>query len=164
MRLRAATFRDIPLLRRWETADHVAAAGVAGWDWEDMLSDDPDWRDCLIAERAGAPLGFVQIVDPAREPTGYWGGRPPHARAVDIWIGEARRLGKGLGTAIMRRTLRRCFADAGVATVVVDPLTANTKAHRFYRRLGFVLVERRRFRDGDCSIFQLTRAAWRDGA
>jgi aminoglycoside 6'-N-acetyltransferase len=34
-------------------------------------------------------IGFVQIIDPAREESHYWGDAPGGLRAIDIWIGEA---------------------------------------------------------------------------
>jgi len=41
--------------------------------------------------------------------------------------------------------------------VLVDPLVSNTRAHRFYERLGFKLLERRRFGDDDCLVCRLAR-------
>lgn len=164
MQLRAARRGDIPTLRAWDREDHVRAAGISGWDWEEMLSTDPDWRDLLIAELGGQPIGFLQIMDPARDPSRYWGECGPDLRALDIWIGDADRLGQGHGTEMMRQALDWCFADPAVRAVIIDPLTSNTKAHRFYERLGFAFVEQRRFDADDCSIFELTRADWRPGA
>jgi aminoglycoside 6'-N-acetyltransferase len=45
-----------------------------------------------------------------------------------------------------------------VTAVIIDPLAANTRAHRFYERLGFRFVERRGFGDDDCFIYRLERA------
>jgi aminoglycoside 6'-N-acetyltransferase len=44
--------------------------------------------------------------------------------------------------------------------VLIDPLASNTRAHRFYERLGFEFVERRRFGADDCFVYRLPRAAW----
>ena len=82
----------------------------------------------------------------------------PDLRAVDLWIGEAADLGKGYGTAMMRLALERCFAHPDVTAVLVDPLAGNTRAHRFYERLGFRVVERRWFRSDDCFVYRLNRA------
>ena len=83
---------------------------------------------------------------------------PGDLRAVDIWIGEARDLGKGYGTEMMRLALERCFASADVAAVLIDPLAGNTRAHRFYERLGFRFLERRQFGRDDCFVYRLERA------
>ncbi len=85
---------------------------------------------------------------------------PPGLRAIDIIIGDPARLGEGFGTEMMGWALERCFADASVDFVLVDPLARNEAAIRFHRRLGFEEVERRRFDDSDCVILRLSRAAW----
>jgi aminoglycoside 6'-N-acetyltransferase len=79
-------------------------------------------------------------------------------RARDLWIGDAADLGKGCGTEMMRLALERCFADPSVTAVLIDPLAANTRAHRFYERLGFRFVERRRFGNDHCFVYRLDRA------
>ncbi len=160
MQLRKATPGDARLLRSWEDQPHVAAAGIEDWPWDAMLADDPDWRQIRIAEVAGRPVGVLQIIDPAREETGYWGDCGPGLRAIDIWIGPPDALGRGIGTAMMRAALALCFAPPDVHAVVIDPRPDNHAAHRFYRRLGFVFLEHRRLGDSDAAIFQLTRADW----
>lgn len=62
---------------------------------------------------------------------------------------------------MMRLALDRCFADAAVKAVLVDPLAANTGSHRFYERLGFAAVERRLFGADDCLVYRLDRDRWR---
>lgn len=130
------------------------------WQWEIELGRHPDWREQLIAEADGRPIGFLQIIDPVREESHYWGEVEENLRAVDIWIGEAADLGRGYGTAMMRLALARCFADPQVVAVLVDPLASNTRAHRFYERLGFRFVERRRFGADECCVYRLERADW----
>jgi len=159
MHLRAATPGDLALLRRWDEQPHVVASDPNDdWEWEIELGRNPDWREQLIAEVDGRPVGFVQIIDPAREATRYWGDAAPNLRAIDLWIGEEADLGKGYGTAMMQLALARCFADPDVAAVLIDPLAGNTRAHRFYERLGFRFVERRRFANDDCFVYRLDRA------
>jgi len=150
------------LLERWDREPHVVA-GVPGdrWDWETELARRSPWQEMLIAELDGRPIGFVQIIDPGREETHYWGDVPENLRAIDIWIGEPDALAKGHGTKMMHLALARCFADPTVTAVLLDPLASNVRAHRFYRRLGFELVERRRFADSDCFVFRLDRRAYR---
>ena len=159
MRLRRATLADAPLLRRWDEQPHVVASDPNDeWGWELELAREPDWREQLIAEEDGRPIGFLQIIDPAREETRYWGDVPPGLRAIDIWIGEEADLGRGYGTQMMRLALARCFADPRVTAVLVDPLESNLRAHRFYERLGFRFVEHRRFGEDDCYVYRLERA------
>jgi aminoglycoside 6'-N-acetyltransferase len=163
MRLRPATPDDLDLLRRWDAAPHIIASkGTEDWGWERELTRHPDWREQLIAEVDDAPIGFIQIIDPAREDSHYWGDCPAGLRAVDIWIGEEAFLGQGFGTEMMRLAIDRCFADPDVDGILIDPMASNDRARRFYERLGFRFVENRRFGDGDddCAVYELDRLSW----
>ena len=164
--LRPATLADLPLLRRWDEQPHVVASDPNDdWQWETELARDPDWREQLIAELDGRPLGFIQIIDPASEDGHYWGADvPANLRAIDIWIGEADDLGRGYGTRMMEMAIDRCFAHSGVEAILIDPLLDNTRAHRFYQRLGFQPVEERRFGDDNCLVHRLDRQPWEERA
>jgi aminoglycoside 6'-N-acetyltransferase len=105
----------------------------------------------------GRPIGFLQIVDPEREETQYWGCIEPGHRAIDIWIGEPDARNRGYGSRMMKLAIERCFADPRVHTVLIDPLESNTRAHRFYERLGFEFVVNRRFGEDCCYVYRLRR-------
>ena len=164
LRLRDANFADAPLLRRWSDEPHVRAVTDDDWGWETELGRMVPWRAQLIAEVAGGggwrPIGFVQIIDPAREDSHYWGDVPGNLRAIDIWIGEADALGQGHGTTMMRAALARCFAAPDVEAVIIDPPDTNVDAQRFYRRLGFVADGVRVFGEDRCLVMRLTRARY----
>jgi len=161
IRLRPARPDDRALLQRWDEAAHVVASDPNDdWAWEIELARSPDWREQLVAELDGRAIGFVQIIDPAREESRYWGDAPSGLRAIDIWIGEAGDLGKGYGTRMMTLALARCFAAADVTAVLIDPLAGNERAQRFYARLGFVPIGRRRFGADDCLVMRLERATF----
>ena len=146
MQLRPAVPADLPLLRRWDDQPHIIASRP--------------WREQLIAEVDGRAIGFVQIIDPLLEDSHHWGDVAPDQRAIDLWIGEERDLGQGHGTRIMQLALERCFADPRVWSVLIDPLAAHTRAQRFYERLGFRYVARRRFGADDCFVYRLSRAGY----
>lgn len=161
MKLRAATVADLPLLQHWDQLPHVRAASPNDdWQWASELPRRPDWREQLIAEEGGRAVGYVEIIDPARDDAHYWGDVPPGLRAIDLWIGEPSDLGRGYGRQMMQLALARCFAPAEVTAVLVDPLAENTGAQRFYESLGFRFVERRRFGDDDCCVYRLSREDW----
>lgn len=160
--LRKATPDDLALLVHWEQQPHVLNAIPEGdWQWESELQRDPPWREQLIAELDGRPIGFVQIIDPAEEETHYWGDVGKNWRAIDIWIGNFRDLGKGYGTRIMNMVLEKCFAQKTVQGILIDPLARNTAVHRFYERLGFVFVEEQMMDDHLCRIYRLLRNQWK---
>ncbi len=158
--LRSATIDDLELLQHWDEQPHVIASDPNDdWHWQRELVRTPDWREQLIAEAKGTPIAFVQIIDPVREESHYWGDCAEHLRAVDIWLGESAHLGQGFGTRIMALTIERCFAEP-VEAILVDPLESNTRAHVFYERIGFERVERRSFGEDDCIVYRLDRSRW----
>ena len=68
IQLRPAGFSDLKFLQRWDKAPHVIAAnGTEDWSWQTELHRQTDWREQLIAEVEGTPVGFLQIIDPAQD-------------------------------------------------------------------------------------------------
>lgn len=101
---------------------------------------------------------MIQIADPAKDPSNYWGDVPEGLRALDIWIGEPDYLGKGYGSEMMNWAIEWCFSKPTVQAIIIDPLNSNTDAIRFYHRLGFIDVERRQFDEtSDCLVMRLDR-------
>lgn len=135
--LRKAQIGDLHMLKYWDAQEHVIASDPNDdWNWEVELLRDPSWREQLIAESEGQPIGFLQIIDPAKEETRYWGDIGYGKRAIDIWVGDRHNLGKGYGTQMMQLALERCFVENDVTEVLIDPLVSNEDAIRFYKRLG----------------------------
>lgn len=107
------------------------------------------------------PVGAMQTINPETERSHYRGAVGPDLRAIDIWIGEEKFIGKGLGSSMMSFAIDRCFTDPHVKAILVDPLTNNLRVHKFYKRLGFEFLEHRQFEeDNDSFVFKLTRAIW----
>ena len=159
--LRNATEVDIPLLRYWDKQPHIIESDPNDdWDWENQLRRTLDWREQLIAEVAGRPVGFIEIIVPDQDDEHYWGDCEPNLRAIDIWIGEESDLGQGIGTKMMNLALKRCFDDPSTTAVLVDPLDSNVRAQRFYGRFGFHIIERRWFGLDYCTVMRLERRDW----
>jgi len=167
--LRRATRADASWLDLWDTdADVIscstddpdATIAFGGTDWDEELATQDEHSEWVIGEVDGRPIGAMQICDPHLEASHYWGEIAPNLRAVDIWIGAPGDRGKGYGATMMRIALERCFSDARVTGIVIDPLASNERAHRFYRRIGFKPVGRRTFGGDDCLVHELTRSGW----
>jgi aminoglycoside 6'-N-acetyltransferase len=171
--IRVATQADAPTLARWDaepsviactTDDPNAEQAFAGAVWADEIAANGDLTCYYIAELDGRPIGAMQVIDPHREPTHYWGEIEPNLRAIDIWIGDAADRNQGWGALMMGAVIDACFADGAVAAVIIDPLNSNADAHRFYRRLGFKPTGRRLFNgQDDCLVHRLERTDWRQG-
>ncbi|EAZ89802.1 GNAT family N-acetyltransferase [Crocosphaera chwakensis] len=159
--LRFATFADLERLQYWDKQPHIIASNPNDqWNWEVELKDKSEGREQLIAELNDRPIGFIEITDPARDDSNYWGSIEENVRAIDIWIGEKKDLGKGYGTKMMQLALIRCFSNPLVTAIFVDPLANNTGAHRFYERLGFKFLEQRQFGNDKCCVYRLSRENW----
>lgn len=158
--LRTARPEDVPVLEHWDSKPHVIACtgsdDVADWHAE-LEQQNTGRLQILIAEQDGRPIGVLQIIDPDREVTRYWGDIGPGFRAIDIWIGEEADLGQGYGTRMMKLAHEICFMHDDVKAIILDPLVSNQQAHRFYERLGYRRIERRQFGEDDCYVYQLDR-------
>lgn len=157
--MRAARVSDAPLLAHWDSLPHVIAASGEddATDWYEELARDIDWAWDFIAEVDGRAIGIVQIIDPEREESHYWGEVEANLRAIDIWIGEVDCLARGYGTQMMQYALDFCFAELAVTGVLIDPLESNVRAINFYRRMGFREVGPRRFGKDDCLVMRIDR-------
>lgn len=156
--LRPATINDLDLVEYWDLKQHVFDCDPDDeWNWEMELKYNPEWREQLIAELNGEPIGFIQIIDPFKEESNYWGNVEQNKRAIDIWIGEENNLNKGYGTKMMKLAIERCFDKRNVSGILIDPLKTNIKAHRFYERLGFEFLGERTFDNSISYIYELRR-------
>lgn len=168
--LRPVVAADIRWFELWDQDPQVIAAttdrpgatvAFADTEWADEFAQQDEYSRYYVGELDGRPIGGMQIIDPHSEKTHYWETIEPNLRALDIWIGDPADRGKGYGETLMRLALMLCFADRGVTAIVIDPLNTNTRAHAFYRRLGFVATHRQVFcGTDDCLVHRLTRKRW----
>lgn len=158
--LRRTTLVDLPTLRVWDADAEVVASGAgrSAEVWAAELPREVDWYEPLIAELDGEPVGYVELIDAAREESHYWGDDVEvGAWGLDIWVGRPADRARGIGTAIMHAALRRCFTVHRASAVLLDPLPTNSRACRFYERLGFQLLGVRRLGDDDCCVYRMGR-------
>jgi aminoglycoside 6'-N-acetyltransferase len=128
---------DVTVLVRWDDDPDVAAAiggrGADWYDWPAELVRDVPWRELLIIEENGRPIGFLQLIDASEEESHYWGDIEPGTWALDIWIGSPDDRGRGLGAEAVKQALGRVFDQHGAETVVIDPAVENRRADRQIR-------------------------------
>ncbi|MFI6090921.1 GNAT family N-acetyltransferase [Streptomyces sp. NPDC051218] len=130
---------DFPLLRQWLEQPHVAR-----W-WNHETSPEAVARDFGPAARGeeasedllmlldGEPFGLVQrcrladYPDDMRELVGQV-EIPPGAASIDYLIGDPRRVGRGLGTRMIRAVLAATWSDYPEATAVLVPVHVGNPA------------------------------------
>ena len=156
--LRKANIEDLDLLLHWDQQEHVKVSNPYDeWDYEADLKADYEWQEQYIAEVNGKAIGFLHIIDPYLEETHYWGKVEANLKALDIWIGEKDYLNRGFGSQMMRKAFEICFSNPEVKGILIDPLESNKDAIRFYNRLGFKFLEKRKFGEDICDVHFLSR-------
>lgn len=162
VKFRHAVIGDVNLLRSWDEDEAVGYSGGEddSYDWDYELPRSVEWREFLMAEVDGRPIGMVVLIDASNEETHYWGREiPEKSWAIDIWIGHERDRSQGLGTEMMKQAIERCFNLHNATVVLIDPLQSNHRAISFYKRLGFIEVGPRRFREDNCLVMEFCSIA-----
>jgi len=139
---------DLPQVEAWLRTEHVAQ-----W-WRDPLEIAVEKRRAAIEGRRDVehyvilvdeqPVGMIQTYLVADHPD--WGelvGAEPEAAGVDLFVGEAAAVGRGLGPEILREFARSVvFARPETTAAVATVEEANRRSWRAFEKAGF-----RRVRD-----------------
>jgi RimJ/RimL family protein N-acetyltransferase len=146
---RALERSDFPLLQRWLSEPHVDA-----W-WHEPLDlagleqkygpriDGIEPTRVFIIEHETQPIGWIQWY--------RWSDYPKHAAqleadpsaaGIDLSIGEASLVGKGIGSSAIRQFARNVVsAVPGITAMVADPEERNGRSCRAFERAGFISVK-----------------------
>ena len=141
---RSVTKKDETLLKRWVATPHwqewwdapdVAVAEILGHLESDSVEP-------MIAELDGKPVAYVQTYDPHMEDDHPYQDQLFGTLGIDISIGEASDLNKGLGTEILQALAELLFKE-GASRLIIDPHPDNKQAIRCYEKAGFVALDTR---------------------
>jgi aminoglycoside 6'-N-acetyltransferase len=142
---RALTAADFPLLGEWLRAPHVArwwgdGEGEIAHIKEHMREDSTVRPFVIVAD--GRPIGYLQSYDIHAEADHPYRDQPAGSIGIDLSIGEADCIGRGLGPLVIDAFVRRLFAE-GAPRVVIDPHPSNAAAIRAYEKAGFTAIGER---------------------
>ena len=160
--------KHYPLLKRWLQAPHIRqwwgepetelgyiVDMVEGWD-----TTRP-----YIFHVNGEATGYIQVWLIGPHQSEAWSKDnpwlmelPSHAVGVDLSIGEAEKLSKGIGPAVLRRFVAMLKAE-GHTAIIIDPDPANIRAVRAYAKAGFKPVPELAERSKDVLIMQYNSTA-----
>jgi len=138
----AYTFRpmsadDLPTIKRWLETPHVSQWWRDPAEQFELVSGDlehPDMAQFIVGADE-QEFAYLQCYNLSAWNTGF-GPQPEGTRGLDQFIGEAKLLGCGHGSAFVR-----AFADQLLAAetprVVTDPDPANKRAIQAYEKAGF---------------------------
>jgi aminoglycoside 6'-N-acetyltransferase len=147
--LRDMQAEDLDLVARWLRVPHVArwyVTGSVAAEIEDVRQSVAGEQPVhvLVFEEDGRPIGWCQWYllsdDPDYERE--VDGRPGDV-GIDYAIGDASRIGIGVGTQLIGTLLRRIRETHPAAGVVADPDAANVASRRVLEKNGFELVDER---------------------
>lgn len=154
---------DLALMRRWLERPHVRE----WWGDPDVelgyIRDMIEGRDTthpFIFSIDAEPVGYIQYWYIGHHQSAAWiadypwlAELPPETVGVDLTIGDADWLGRGVGSSVLRAFVERLLAQ-GHRTIIIDPDPANTRAVRAYEKAGFRPIPRLFGRTGDTLIMQ----------
>jgi aminoglycoside 6'-N-acetyltransferase len=160
---RAMTAADLPLMRRWLESPHVRTWWGEPEEELGFVRDMIEGRDTtrpFIFSVDGEPAGYIQYWFIGHHQNATWiadhpwlAELPADAVGVDLSIGEAARLSRGIGSSVLRAFSER-LVEQGHRTIVIDPDPRNRRAVRAYEKAGFRTIPRLAGRTGDALIMQ----------
>jgi aminoglycoside 6'-N-acetyltransferase len=135
---RSMTPSDLPTVRRWLQAPHVAEWWGNPDEQFALVSGDLDHpaMEQSIVAFDGRPFAYLQCYDPRAWPNHGFGAIADGTRGIDQFIGECDMMAKGHGSALIK-TFVDDLLTTGTPRVLTDPDPANTRAIRAYAKAGF---------------------------
>lgn len=140
---------DYELLENWMRRPHWQEWWGEAETELGYIRDMVEGRDTTrpyIFELDGEPAGYIQawiIADHLKEP---WLSKAPwvcdvpaDSVGVDLAIGDAENLSRGLGTAALKAFAQMLIGE-GHRNILIDPDAANLRAIRAYQKVGFELL------------------------
>ena len=137
---REMTTADLVLIERWLALPHVREWWGDPSEQYALVSGDLDEpaMDQFIVSAAGGDFGYLQCYDLTAWNSGV-GAHPPGTRGIDLFIGEPDMIGRGHGSALIRRFVIDRLGK-GAPRIVTDPDPNNARAVRAYEKAGFEKV------------------------
>ncbi|HVX31162.1 MAG TPA: GNAT family N-acetyltransferase [Nitrolancea sp.] len=144
---RRLTRDDFPQLQRWLNTPHVLEwwdkPGPTLADVEKKYSPRVEGRDptdSFIIEYAARPIGYIQryLIEDYPDYAQHI-GPIERAAGIDLFIGEADLVHRGLGAPLLKQFVRDfIFSRPSVVWCVIGPAISNRSAIRAYEKAGFV--------------------------
>jgi aminoglycoside 6'-N-acetyltransferase len=157
------TAGDLPLMRRWLESPHVREWWGEPETELGTIRDMIEGRDTtqpFIFSVDGEPVGYIQCWFIGHHQNATWiadnpwlAELPADAVGVDLSLGEADKLGQGVGSGALRAFAERLVGE-GYRRIIIDPDPANGRAMRAYEKAGFRAIPRLFGRIGDTLIMQ----------
>ena len=160
---RPVSHADLALLQDWIARPHWQE-----W-WGDPETEIGYIRDMLDGRDTTRPFLFTvdgletgyiqhwtagdQLSEPWLSLAPWLKDLPPDAVGIDLSIGDAAQLSRGLGSAVLKRFAER-LKGAGHHDLIIDPDRNNARAIRAYEKAGFCAIPSLVGKTGDTLIMR----------
>ena len=138
--------QTIELVARWMAAPHVARHWHQDWsidEWGaeiDAQRAHPHSRPWIVAHE-GEPVAYVEVYRPAIDLLTGSMTTDPHDLGVHLAVGDPGRVGRGVGSAVLRAVGDGLLAaDPECRRVLGDPDTGHDAARGAFAKAGYRLV------------------------
>lgn len=134
---------DIDLVHRWMNSEHVASTWHQDWSWQrwrDELATQLDGKHSLpcLVFGGGNPVAYVELYRVARDSLGRCYPYHPHDLGVHVAVGDPDRIGRGLGSRLLRAAaLGLLDADPTCSRVVAEPNVHNGRSIAAFGKAGY---------------------------
>jgi len=143
--------RDSDVLLAWLAQPHVARWwGDPDRAMQHASACAPDSHALIVAD--GTPVGYLCWQEPPKQEleAAKLTDLPRGLVDIDILIGDAERLGHGVGARALELLLARLRSDPAVAFAGLGTSASNTHAIRCFEKAGFRL--HREFQDQEWGL------------
>ena len=157
---------EASLLHAWVTRPYARFWGMQSASLTDVRDAyaamvASDHQEPLLGLFDGSPAFLCELYDPGRhEVAAHYPARQGDL-GMHVLVGPATTPVHGFTLAVMRTVLDRCFADPGVARVVVEPDVRNDRIHRLNAAVGFIPDREVRLSDKRALLSFCTRDDYR---
>lgn len=134
--------KHLKSLRSWLQEDHVKKFWQETEDEADLsekflITLPKRGIHCFIIKQDEEDIGFIQYYEAAKVGGGWWPYEKPGAFGIDLMIGRADLVGKGLGPRIIREFVEYVRGNENVRSIIIDPDPKNPAAIRAFEKAGF---------------------------
>ncbi len=154
--------QHISLLRKWLKEPHVTEFWQETQDEEKFrikfLKKFPERGvTAFIISVNSNPVGYIQYYEACKVGDGWWPDAKPGTFGIDQFIGDPNLIGKGLGTAIIKKFVNHLFHKLKAEEIIADPEPKNERAIRAYEKVGFKALGEIKTPGGDALLMRLVR-------
>ncbi len=154
---------DLPMLDRWMREPHWREWWGDSDDEIGFVHDMIEGRDTtrpFVFAVDGEDTGYIQYWFVGHHQNGSWIAEnpwiaelPSETIGVDLSIGPADKLSKGVGTAVLRAFVA-LLRETGFIEIIIDPDPKNLRAVRAYEKAGFQAIPELLGRSGDSLVMR----------